>query len=820
MKKHTRKWVSIIAIISIYLSIVSPVTVFAESAGTQNETTFLDISSLPDNLRFLLGDTISELSTDGKTRNVDSYSQDNSNQLQVLNTVDLNSIQVEDGNGNGRAIVLGVPIRYTDDDGNVRFIDTSMTETDLLNSIFTSYDYQNTSGDTLFQFSKKPEKGIRVDKSFTYAIYNADKRKLSKGYVDQTIDCNGRMVYPEAFGKDTYVEYINTNTGVKENIVLETNISQNRFEFVFESKEYIPILSEDQTVIYVVHRDNPEDVKYCFSSLYVYDSFQPQDYDTIEAQPSQVPVYVGSAAGTPQSSTVDQSAVQEIKHFTADNYYEVAQLSKGKYKITSVVSAEFLNDPNTVYPVTIDPGISSVSRDNNAEDTFVWENDPNNAGNGSLDYLRFGMKNGGRIHAYHRFTQLPQLGSNPYYVNITDATLKFTFRSGQTSGADGVCMMVMDEQWSESTLTWSNQPYGEWGYVSSHNNYQYYNFYIRPFVEMWYYGGYPNYGVDFTYDTMVADYNSVVSSEGEVARAPQLSITYSVVPSATYDVSVSGTLELGDYHWYKITPSYSGVHVFYSQGSVDMYGELFQGATRLTANDDGGDGFNFRISYSLTAGTTYYLKVRGYDFEATGYYQTKILPDYTTPLNALLVDAVELCKENRCMSWTEYYSWCLKSFLIPDPNTHLSLTISSFLWFYRQVKPGAMWDVKIEEIWSAEIPDAPYIGQQTKFLFRGYEISAEDMGNIMYGYTGRAVGFGKTTLFWGGGVAKQKSINNDAVNTGPYYGDDPNDHENIDFGYDLFESDYPDYPDVGFDDIPVEQGWVAAVLDMVLQDDL
>ena len=501
MKKHFKRWIGIISVLSIILCIMSPATVVTATTVPQEESTFLEISSLPDNIRFLLNDSSSEMgmsdsqvvpaiAVEDKTRNVIESQPLESNELQVLNTEDLNSIQIEDGDGNGQALVFGVPIRYIDEDGNTQFVDTSMTGNGFLNSVFTNYDYRNAANNTLFQFSKKPDKGIRVDKSFTYAINNSSKRKLSKGYTDQTVEGNGRMVYPEAFGEDTYVEYINTNTGLKENIVLEKNIGKNRFEFIFESKDYVPVLSEDKTTIRVVHRDDPNDIKYRFAALYVYDSFQPQEFDTIESQPSQEPVYVGSAAGTPQLAEsivgVDSQESADSKHFTTDNYYEIAQISDKKYIITSVVSMEFLNNPDTVYPVVVDPDISRVDINSNAQDTFVWANDPSNAGNGSLNYLRFGKQSGGAIHAYHRFTQLPKLGSSPYYVNITNATLKFTFRSGQTSGANGVCMIVRDHQWNESSLTWNNQPYGEWGYTSSHNNYQYYNFYVKPFVEMWY----------------------------------------------------------------------------------------------------------------------------------------------------------------------------------------------------------------------------------------------------------------------------------------------------------------------------------------------
>lgn len=102
-----------------------------------------------------------------------------------------------------------------------------------------------------------------------------------------------------------------------------------------------------------------------------------------------------------------------------------------------------------------------------------------------------------------------------------------------------------------------------------------------------------------------------------------------------------------------------------------------------------------------------------------------------------------------------------------------------------------------------------------EFITHG-AISPEDMGNIMYGYIGRATGFGEVLLYWGGGVAAQGGMNNSEVNTPPYYGDAPEDHEMVEFGYHLFEEDYPDYPEPGFTDIPTDEGWLAALADLIL----
>ena len=622
--RKLRRWISLASVFAIMLCTV-PVVSATGADNVEENTGFVDIASVPANILSLIG--LDESAPSGGIHPQSAVPSNEAPVQQIVDTDDFNSIRIEDGEGNGTAKIFATPVRYETDEGEIEFIDTSMTAESFVTSLFSGYDYRNTANDIHLQFSKRPTKGIRVDEAFTMAVHNPEANSRPNGTVDQTPEGNGRIVYPEAFGEHTYLEYVNINTGLKENIVLEENIGKNRFSFVFESEEYIPVLSDDGLTIRVVHKDDPTDVKYQFTPLYVYDSYQPQDFDTIQAEPPKEPVYVGPAAGTPgEAEPEEDDAPAPVRHFTEENHYEVTPLGNGKYQITSVVSEEFLNSPDTVYPVTIDPAFTGSN--SNAQDTFVWKNEGSKTNtNGSLDYLRFGRKDGGDMISYFRFNSLPTLPNN---VNITDARLKFTFRSGQTSGANGVCMIVTDNQWYENTLSWANQPYGDWGFSSSHNNYQYYDFYVCPFVEMWYYGGYSNFGVDFTYANMINDYNSCVSTEGEAHRAPTLTIIYQVSQNMSVSTTYSNELKLGDYHWYRFTAPATGAYTFYTVGSTDTYGELYQGTTRLAVNDDGGEDNNFKITHTLKQGVTYHLKIRGYNYEKTGNYTVfLIIPNET-----------------------------------------------------------------------------------------------------------------------------------------------------------------------------------------------
>lgn len=191
--------------------------------------------------------------------------------------------------------------------------------------------------------------------------------------------------------------------------------------------------------------------------------------------------------------------------------------------------------------------------------------------------------------------------------------------------------------------------------------------------------------------------------------------------------------------------------------------------------------------------------------------------DYTKAADNLFRRAVEQCGQHRCKNWEQYCEWLQKVSPLAEPSLseYEGLQLASFLWFYQQVNHNAVWDIKLEQRWKEALPDVPYLGNNGQFVFRGKVKDAEALGNIMYGYTGRATGFGEITLYWGGGVAAQGSVSSEEVTNPPDYGDSKNDHNNIAWGYELFCSDYPDYPAVGYEGIPLS-GWLAKIADVIL----
>ena len=71
---------------------------------------------------------------------------------------------------------------------------------------------------------------------------------------------------------------------------------------------------------------------------------------------------------------------------------------------------------------------------------------------------------------------------------------------------------------------------------------------------------------------------------------------------------------------YKITPSKSGYYAFWSEGSADTKASLCNSQMEeLTYNDDSGDSSNFRITWELEAGETYYLHTRFYGIDTGSF---------------------------------------------------------------------------------------------------------------------------------------------------------------------------------------------------------
>jgi RHS repeat-associated protein len=215
----------------------------------------------------------------------------------------------------------------------------------------------------------------------------------------------------------------------------------------------------------------------------------------------------------------------------------------------------FLNDPSTVYPVTIDPSIA-VSQ---SHDTWIEQGDKTSH---DADYnLKIGA-DGSNIRRALMLFNVPGLGSGWVVAN---ATLKVFQTNGATCTAEPVNAFPATSSWSGAT-TWSTRPTvtgGSYtgsgsfshGYSSSGCPNGYGSVDVTNMVSAWSSYALPNYGMDIqagtesaaVQDKTFCSMNPSASAPAcnTSAHVPTMSMTYYSIPgtptgSATYLVDSQG----------------------------------------------------------------------------------------------------------------------------------------------------------------------------------------------------------------------------------------------------------------------------------------
>ena len=91
-------------------------------------------------------------------------------------------------------------------------------------------------------------------------------------------------------------------------------------------------------------------------------------------------------------------------------------------------------------------------------------------------------------------------------------------------------------------------------------------------------------------------------------------LTGGIVSGGTATVNINGTT----LREYTFTALKSGNVKIYTTSSLDTYGYLYYNGSSVASNDEGGDGNNFSLTYNVTAGREYTVKVRGYNSGESG----------------------------------------------------------------------------------------------------------------------------------------------------------------------------------------------------------
>lgn len=357
-------------------------------------------------------------------------------------TLDTYVFQNEDGTKS--VYYMYENVKFVDDDGKVKEKDVSLVRKD------NGYGIVRNNVD--LYIPDAPRNGIDV----SYGGYDVKITPVSSVLLNSSgRKENDTVVYDGFFGAKTKLKYTPTLSGIKEDVVLEEYIPNASFDFIL-----------DTDGLYVYTNDEGSYLAPDAASKKVFDLGKVVVYD---------------AVGRPTTGTMKIETVTEGK----------------QYRITVSAPEEFLTDPLTSYPVTIDPTVTvsdSVSGSGAIEDAVLFAGLPNHNG-GDYVYLSLGYIDTtytvGRVAV-----KLPGLYNSPQYIstNATNIT-SVKFYCWDTSGHETHLINIhpiTGPAWTESTATWAQSHTRDWSldcgaYMP---NAQWTEFNITPIVRGWKNGTY------------------------------------------------------------------------------------------------------------------------------------------------------------------------------------------------------------------------------------------------------------------------------------------------------------------------------------------
>lgn len=300
--------------------------------------------------------------------------------------------------------------------------------------------------------------------------------------------------YNDALAQGVDVEYIVTPSRVKENIILDSPKDITGYLVTLYTENLSARLLENNEIEF-----------YNTNGKVIFTMWAPYMYDSAGA-------------------------------LSEDITLQLLPKGTGCYMLSMVPNAQWLSDPNRVYPVVIDPGATPSNAQRNIIDNFVKEGQ--GVQNNNLDRLYIGKKDGCVVRSYIRYQQMPYI---PVGSTINSATMHLTITRGTNTANKASAYMVTGSNWESGTITWANKPAASTllAVNISHNNMSYYSFSCLSAINSWYLGSpvgqNANYGVMIRYtDETISDYNAFYSADhSEASERPALTINYQlpVIPS-------------------------------------------------------------------------------------------------------------------------------------------------------------------------------------------------------------------------------------------------------------------------------------------------
>ncbi|NMB95096.1 MAG: DNRLRE domain-containing protein, partial [Clostridiaceae bacterium] len=198
---------------------------------------------------------------------------------------------------------------------------------------------------------------------------------------------------------------------VKEDIIINSKTEETDFSFNLSMKNIVPSKGDNNTINFLDEKD-PSILVFTIDTPFMYDASGEISYDV-------------------------KMDIEEEK--------------TGTYVLTLRPDLEWLNSDKRAYPIVIDPYINSVSSAASVQDSTVYQSNPNiNYGNSMYLHCRKNSSNDNR-RTYLKFT-LPSLTAANM---VTKAELNL---GNLMTDSGNINVHKVADSWSESQITWNNQP--------------------------------------------------------------------------------------------------------------------------------------------------------------------------------------------------------------------------------------------------------------------------------------------------------------------------------------------------------------------------
>ncbi|MBR2901911.1 MAG: DNRLRE domain-containing protein, partial [Clostridia bacterium] len=452
-----------------------------------------------------------------------------------------------------------------------------------------------TKNEVSVNFSSSPSNGITMG----YGEHTVTLKPIftTKGVTASKKD--NAVEYVELFDSNTTLKYTPLLSGIKEDIVLTKYTGVNEYSFTLTT-----------------------------NGLGIYES--ENGYFLAESKATKAIFYLGDVIAydanyVPYEGTLTVKTIKENQEYT----------------LIVSVDEEFLTDENTVYPVTIDPTITISDTASGAgaiQDAPIFSARPS-SNHGTYEYDRVGTPSAD-FGIGRTVVRLYGLINSSVYKNLSanQITSVIFYAKEATGSATQYINLypLTNTSWTESGVTWNNvgSRVTSVNYGANMAYAQLTPFTITNLVKGWKNGTYAaNAGFIMMSSNESANKCFVSSEHTDTSRRPYVAMSYNLpidfdnATTLTLDAVKTVTItESGEKKCYKFTPTETGFYTLQSiSSSGDPQGWLYNHLEEnLTSNDDlSDDDLNFRITYHLISGKTYYFPV-GLIGNGTGTFRIQL----------------------------------------------------------------------------------------------------------------------------------------------------------------------------------------------------